>query len=124
MNGKTVLVVDDHTPTREAYAAYLTECGYRVLQAEHGGEAILHFHGSRPDVVLLDLAMPVVDGVEMAESLRRYLSGPRARILAVTGCAPGRERDRMLSLCDDLLEKPCDPAAIEVRIRTLAEVAA
>src|SRR5687768_15489068 len=44
MDRRTILVVDDHAPTREAYASFLLDCGYRVVEAGHGGEAILHIH--------------------------------------------------------------------------------
>ncbi len=123
MERKTVLVVDDHTPTRQGYAAFLSDCGYRVLEAGHGGEAILHTYRQVPDVMLLDLAMPGVDGIETAESLRRYPRTARTRIIGVTGCGDGPERERMRRLCDDLLEKPCDPAMVEARIRRLTEAA-
>lgn len=124
MDGKTVLVVDDHAPTRNGYAAFLSDRGYRVLEARHGGEAILHACQQPPDVVLLDLAMPAVDGIETAEWLRRHARAVRTRIIGVTGCGAGPEQDRMRLLCDDLLEKPCDPATVEARIRLLTELAA
>lgn len=124
MERKTVLVVDDHATTREAYATFLADSGYGVLQAAHGGDAILQIYRHRPDVVLLDLAMPVVDGVETAESLRRCSRTANTRIIAVTGRGPCPELDRMLALCDSLLVKPCDPAVIESTIRSLVEVAA
>lgn len=124
MNPMTVLVVDDHAPTREAYAAFLQDCGYRVIEAAHGGEAILCAHQHRPDVVLLDIAMPVLDGVETAESLRCCLSTARTRILGITGCASSAHLERMKLLCDGLVMKPCAPELIASRIRTLVEVAA
>jgi CheY-like chemotaxis protein len=124
MTRKTVLVVDDHAPTREAYAAFLADCGYRVLQASHGGEAILQVHLHRPDVVLMDIAMPVLDGVQTAESLRACVPTRHVRIVGVTGSASTFERERMTSLCDALLLKPCAPDEVAARIRSLMEVAA
>ena len=124
MTGRTVLVVEDHAPTRRAYAAFLVERGYQVLEATHGGEAILHVHRHRPDLVLLDIALPVLDGVETAESLREYLPAAELRILAVTACESGARRERMRALCDDLLLKPCTPELIASRIGSLLGVAA
>jgi len=124
MDRKTVLVVDDHAPTREAYAAYLTECGFHVLEASHGGEAILHVHRHQPDVVLMDVMMPVLDGVETAESLRGSPATARIRILGVTACESEAEQARMRSVCDDLLLKPCAPALIAARVHSLAFLAA
>lgn len=120
MHQKTVLVVDDHAPTRQAYAAFLVDCGYRVLEAAHGGEAILHVHRHQPDVVLMDMAMPVLDGVETAASLRAH--GPTAGmpILAVTGNPSEVQQERMRRLCDELLLKPCAPETIAARIGALA----
>ena len=124
MTGKTVLVVDDHAPTREAYAAFLADCGFRVLEAAHGGEAILHVHRHRPDVVLMDVVMPVLGGVETAESLRGYPPAANTRILAVTACQSRTEQQRMQAVCDDLLLKPCAPELIASRIRSLVETPA
>jgi two-component system OmpR family response regulator len=124
MSGKTILVVEDHAPTREAYVAFLLDCGYRVLEAAHGGEAILHVHRHRPDLVLLDISMPVLDGVETAESLREYMSAATLRILGVTGCESAVRQERMHAVCDDLLHKPCAPEVIVSRIESLIGVAA
>lgn len=123
MSGKTVLVVEDHAPTREAYALLLAECGYRVLEAAHGGEAILCVHQHRRDLVRMDIALPVLDGVETAQSLREH--GPRAElpILAVTGCESAVRRERMRTICDDLLLKPCAPELITSRIEALLAAA-
>lgn len=122
--GKTVLVVDDDTATREAYAGFLQECGYDVLEAAHGGEAILHVYRHRPDLVLLDISMPVLDGVETAESLRERIPTAELRILGVTGSTSGIRRERMNALCDDVLVKPCAPEEIASRIHALMGLAA
>jgi CheY-like chemotaxis protein len=124
MPPRTVLVVDDHTPTRDAYVEYLADCGYRVVGAAHGGEAMLQAHLHRPDVVLLDIAMPVLNGVEIAAALRAYPPTASMRVVAVTGSGSWTDRERMWELCDTLLEKPCDPCVIAVQIDALAEVAA
>ena len=121
---KTVLVVDDHAPTREAYAALLADCGFHVLEAAHGGEAILHVHRHHPDVVLMDMMMPVLGGVETAESLRGHGATAHTPILAVTGCTSAVEQARMRGLCDELLLKPWPPEAIARRVERLAGMAA
>jgi CheY-like chemotaxis protein len=122
--GKTVLVVDDDALTREAYAEFLQDCGYDVVEAAHGGEAILHVYRHRPALVLLDISMPVLDGVETAESLRERIPASELRILGVTGTATGPRRERMVQLCDDVLVKPCSPEVIASRIGTLIGLAA
>ena len=124
LKGKTILIVDDHAPTRRAYAEFLGDCGFEVLEAAHGGEAILHIHRHRPDAVLMDIAMPVLNGVETAEALRGCPLTARTRILALAGCEPSRECERMRALCDDLLFKPCAPAEVASRVRSLVGIAA
>jgi CheY-like chemotaxis protein len=108
----TILVVDDHVPTRQAYAALLEDCGYHVLEASNGGEAILLVRQHMPDGVLIDIAMPVISGLEAAESLRAYPATAGMPILGVTGSAGRIERERMLGVCDHLLLKPCSPDEI------------
>jgi len=122
MDRTRVLVVDDDAPTREAYAEFLQACGYEVVEAAHGGEAILHVHRHRPDVVLMDISMPVLDGVETAESLRAYARD--LRILGITGSESGPRTERMDALCDGLLTKPCAPDLVASRIRSLMDRAA
>ena len=122
MQKPTVVVVDDHTPTREAYAALLRDCGFRVLEAAHGGEAILLVHRHCPAVVLLDVTMPVLGGLETAACLRAYPPTAHSRILAVTGCTSTAEQSRMKALCDDMLTKPCTPDLLESKVRSLASV--
>lgn len=119
MHAPTILLVDDHAPTREAYAAFLQEHGYAVLQAGHGGEAILLLSAHRTDLVVLDIAMPVLGGIDLAEWLRRDFAGAGLPILAVTGIASSLEQERMRRLCDDVLLKPCEPQVLAARIRAL-----
>lgn len=124
MTRKTILVVDDDAPTRKAYVEFLTDCGYNVLEAAHGGEAIMHVYRHRPDLVLMDITMPVLDGLETAQSLRERSSTANLRILAVTGSQSALKKERMLELCDDVLMKPCAPEVVASRIRTLVQKAA
>jgi CheY-like chemotaxis protein len=123
-NQRTILVVEDDTPTREAYVALLLECGYRVLEAAHGGEAILHVHQHRPDLVLMDISMPVLDGIETAESLRGHRRSATLRIVGVTACESHVQQERMHAVCDDVLQKPCAPELIVSRVQSLLGVAA
>lgn len=124
MTRKTILVVDDDAATRQAYVEFLTDCGYNVLQAAHGGEAIMHVYRHHPDLVLMDITMPVLDGVETAESLRERIPTADLRILALTGSESVLKRARMLELCDDVLTKPCAPEVVASRIRSLVQKAA
>lgn len=79
---------------------------------------------NRPDVVLMDLVMPVLGGVEAAESMREYDSTARIRIIGVTACVSQKEQERMRRVCDELLLKPCAPELIAERIESLVGGAA
>jgi CheY-like chemotaxis protein len=117
----TILVVDDHAPTRQAYAALLEDCGYHVLEAVNGSEAILLVRQFMPDAVLMDIAMPVVTGIQAAESLRADPLTAGTPILGVTGSVGRVERERMAGVCNHLLVKPCSPAEILMYIGSLAK---
>jgi CheY-like chemotaxis protein len=109
---RTILVVDDYAPTRQAYAALLMDCGYAVLEAANGGEAMLLVRQHMPHAVLMDIAIPVGSGLEAAESLRTHPATAGLPILGVTGSAGRIERERMQAVCDHLLLKPCSPDEI------------
>jgi CheY-like chemotaxis protein len=124
MDRRTILVVDDDAPTREAYASFLLDCGYRVVEAGHGGEAILHIHRQRPHAVLMDIVMPGLDGFETALSLRERLPGAHLPLIAVTASRSAVENGRLHGLFDAVLLKPCAPDVIASCVRSMVEAAA
>jgi CheY-like chemotaxis protein len=105
-----VLVVDDDGEHRAMYAEYLPEAGFRALTAADGPEAIATALSAGPDVIILDLAMPGMDGCEVARALR---ADPRTRdtcILALTGHpASGHYVKARAAGCNLFLSKPCSP---------------
>lgn len=104
-----VLVVDDDPDSRAVAREALTRAGFVVSEACDGIDALASVERNRPDVVLLDLAMPRMDGWETA---RRMKKGAAAGIpiVAVTAHALAGDRDRAISAgCDDYLAKPCAP---------------
>jgi CheY-like chemotaxis protein len=117
MQGKTVLVVDDDPDTLHAYAALLEHDGFQVRTARNGGEAIMEVHRDGPDLIVMDLMMPVVGGLEAAESLRGYQKTASIPIIAVTGSQGTPEQERMRRYCDELLIKPCPPETLLERVR-------
>ena len=124
MSPKTVLIVDDHDFIREAYALILEQCGYNVLQAANGGDAIRIVRERHPDLVLMDLAMPVVDGLEAAESLKQYPDTAAIPIIGITANSFVTERERMRRICDAFLLKPCSPKELLAEIGRFTEPAA
>jgi two-component system, cell cycle response regulator DivK len=121
MHRKTILIVEDNAETRGALAVLLEEEGYAVLQAEHGGEGILLAHRRRPDLILMDVAMPVVDGIDAAESLKLSPSTRGIPIVAITGERLRRQHERIRRVCDALLLKPCPPRDILGEVGRLME---
>jgi CheY-like chemotaxis protein len=121
-----VLVVDDHEDTRKLYAGYLARAGFRVLEAEDGEQALRIATSARPRLIVMDLALPVLDGWAATHALKQDERTSRAPVLAFTGHAEREATARALAEgCASVLVKPCLPEALlhEVR-RLLAEDAA
>jgi CheY-like chemotaxis protein len=114
-----VLIVDDAKDNREAYAEYLQYRGFRTTEAGTGQQAIEEFNRSTPDVVLLDMRLPDVPGVEVSRRMRS-MGRSGTTIIALSACV--FEQDiaaAMGSGCDAFLAKPCLPDALVVEIRRL-----
>jgi two-component system, cell cycle response regulator DivK len=114
-----VLVVDDFEDARILYAEALRENGFTVWTASDGAEAVTKAREHRPDAIVMDLAMPVVDGFSATRTLK---SDPTTRgifILAITGHAERSYVDRAYaSHVDAIMLKPCSPLDVVARIRS------
>lgn len=112
-----VLLVDDFEDARLMYGQYLSRSGYRVAEAATGEEALERALHDRPDIILLDILLPGVDGWEVT---RRLKGAPETRsipIIALSALALDRERDRSERAgCDLFLAKPCPPADLAAAI--------
>ena len=117
---RLILIVEDDTDNREGYAEYLTYLGYRVAQAADGESALKAARRLHPDVILLDLALPVLDGWEVA---RQVKSDPRTRdilVVALSACVfPSDVKRATSSGCDLFLDKPCYPQTVADEIQRL-----
>ena len=82
-----VLVVEDYQDAREMYAAYLQFSGYRVAEATNGAEAVEQARATRPDIILMDLALPKMDGWEATRRLKSDERTKHIPIVALTGHA-------------------------------------
>ena len=115
-----VLVVEDYQDAREMYSAYLQFSGYRVAEATNGLEAIETAIELMPDIILMDLALPKVDGWEATKRLK---SDPRTKhipIVALTGHAlAGFAEGAREAGCDAFVTKPCLPDALVAEIRRM-----
>ena len=113
-----VLLVDAYPDAREMYAEYLEFSGFEIVQAGNGVEAIERAHDSHPDVILMDLSLPVMDGWEATRRLKADDTTKDIPVLAVTGHAlSGVSHDAKKAGCDGFITKPCLPEDLVAEIR-------
>ena len=114
---KTILVVDDKSSVRQLLREYLTEIGYEVVPAGDGRQAIYAARHSNPDLILLDIMMPEMDGYEFLRQYRREKDTP---VIVIT--AREEESDAVLGLelgADDYVTKPFDLDVLLARIKAV-----
>ena len=122
---KTVLVVDDEPRIVQLARDYLEHAGFQVTSASDGKEALVAFRTAAPDLIVLDLGLPLVDGLDVARTVRKTSNVP---IVMLTG--RGDEADRVAGLelgADDYVTKPFSPKELVARVRAVlrrAELAA
>ena len=116
----TILLVEDFDDARELYSTCLRSSGYEVIEAVTGIDAIALARSSSPDLILMDLLLPGLDGWQATAELK---SDPRLKhvpIVALTAHALSDERERIARLgCDGFLAKPCLPPDL---IRTVDRI--
>jgi two-component system, cell cycle response regulator DivK len=106
---KRVLLVEDNETIRNAFGILLEESGYEVVQAATGAAALESARGSPPDLVLLDLGLPDMPGLDVARRLSADPDTAAVPILAITGRALETDRDACLAAgCAGYLTKPVD----------------
>lgn len=117
-----VLIVDDFDDNREMFTEFLSFSGYRVAQATTGKEAIEQAFSLLPDLILMDLSLPELDGIEATRCLKRDERTKFIPILALTGHAvAGHSRDARAAGCAAFLTKPCLPEVLLGEIRRMLE---
>lgn len=117
MTGKTVLVVDDEQAIRELLALYLVQEGFTVLEAADGAEALMKNQEHKPDIIILDIMMPVLDGLEVCRQIRKVSQIP---IIMLTSRA--EDDDRILGLelgADDYVTKPFNSREVVARVKAV-----
>ncbi|MEO7966589.1 MAG: response regulator [Gemmatimonadaceae bacterium] len=125
-NGKTVLIVEDNEDNRIVYSTILRHHGFRVSEALDGEEGIAKARRELPDVILMDISIPLIDGWEVTQTLKREPATSGIPVIALTAHAMPGDRERALKGgCDGYLAKPCEPRAVLAEVnRLLAERAA
>ena len=117
MGGETILVVDDESKIVKTVRAYLEDAGFRVATAGDGQTALTVFRHERPALVVLDLGLPGIGGLDVARTLRKESSVP---IIMLT--ARVDETDRLIGLelgADDYVTKPFSPRELVARVRAV-----
>jgi two-component system, cell cycle response regulator DivK len=115
---KRILVVEDQEDNRRILRDLLGNAGYELIEAESGEEALTAVEAQRPDLILMDIQLPVMDGYEVA---RRIKSNPDMKlvpIIAVTSYAlTGDEAKARAAGCNAYISKPYSPRALLAKVR-------
>jgi diguanylate cyclase (GGDEF)-like protein len=115
-----ILVVDDSRTIRAAISSLLARMGHAVIEAENGEQAIARYVADKPDLVLMDVAMPVLDGYEAAKRLRREHPGDWVPIIFLSSMEADQDLDRAIEAGgDDYLVKPVSFVVLNAKIRAL-----
>ncbi len=121
-NQPIVLLVEDELPIRKFLGASLTSAGYRLDEASTGRQALQHASQQPPDLVILDLGLPDIDGQEVLKQLREWLAAP-----VIVFSARDHEQQKITALdhgADDYLTKPFSTGELLARIRAALRHAA
>ncbi len=121
-NRALILVVDDFQDNREMYAEYLVYSGFRVAEAANGLEALEKTLQLKPDLVLMDLSLPGIDGWEATRRLKSDARTQSIPVVALTGHAlAGHSKVAANAGCDAFIAKPCLPEVLVRDIRQMLQ---
>lgn len=119
-----ILVVDDYQDAREMYAEYLQYSGFRVAEAGTGNEALAQAFALKPDLILMDLSLPGMDGWEATRQLKADERTKHIPVVALTGHAlAGASDGAKRAGCDSFVTKPCLPDDLVVEVRRMLSAA-
>ena len=120
----TVLLVDDDIHNQKIFETVLRHSGFAVRQAGNGEEALREARTHHPDVILMDLSIPVIDGWECTRQLKADETTRSIIILALTAHAMHGDEERALAAgCDGYLSKPISPRKLVEEVKTRLHVA-
>ena len=117
MSTQTVLLADDDAKIRELLELYLTKEGFAVVHASDGAEAILKAQQLKPDLIVLYIMMPVMDGMEVCRQVRKF---SRVPVIMLTARLEDEDRIQGLELgADDYVSKPFNPRELVARVKAV-----
>jgi len=115
---KPILVVEDQEDNRRILRELLTNAGYEIIEAENGEEALAVVARERPDLILMDIQLPLLDGYEVTRRIKADPALRAIRIIAITSFAlSGDESKARAAGCDAYVTKPYNPRALLAKIR-------
>ncbi len=108
--GKRALIADDNEKNRKLLRVILGKSGYETTEAQDGARALALARELRPDIILMDYRMPVMNGIEVTRALKADAATASIPVFIVTSSAMDGDRDRIIreSGCDELYTKPID----------------
>jgi two-component system sensor histidine kinase BarA len=117
---RTILVVDDFDDTRLLLRTWLQKKGFRVIEAEDGNRAVDAAQRNRPDLIIMDVEMPDLDGLEATRRIRNLSNFDGVPIVAVSAYGADQYRELALAAgCDEYMSTPFEPEELERLIRSL-----
>src|SRR5262245_64573991 len=116
----TILLVEDNDMNRDLIAQYLGHYGYEVLIAREGSAAVELARATTPDLILMDISLPVLDGWEATRQIKAAPETERIPVIALTAHAMAGDREKAIGAgCDDFDTKPVDFARLVEKIEAL-----
>ncbi|MFC1503821.1 response regulator transcription factor [Spirochaetota bacterium] len=117
---KTILVIDDEKEIRELLSKFFSEAGYQVLTAENGLRLISSIETEKVDLILLDIMMQWISGIDLCRSLRKNPDYTGTKIIFMTGKSSTIDKEEGFKVgCDDYFIKPFDMKKLLVRVQEL-----
>lgn len=116
----TILVVDDFDDSRLLLRTWLERKGFHVIEAENGNQAVAQAESKRPDLIIMDLEMPELDGLAATRKIRTIKELDNVPVVAVSAYGAEQFRDEALAAgCNEYVSTPFEPEALEQLIRSL-----
>jgi two-component system cell cycle response regulator DivK len=117
---RSILLVEDFDDTRLMMKLWLSKNGYRVIEAENGPEAIELAESEQPDLIIMDLMMPGMDGLDATRRIREHASLQKTPIVVVSAYGADEYRERALAAgCNEYVATPFEPSALNDLIKSL-----
>ena len=115
---KVILLVEDNEMNRDMLSRRLQRKGYAVITAEDGEKGLLLARSEMPDLILMDISIPIIDGWEATQVLKHDPETHHIPIIALTAHALASDREKAMEVgCDGYLAKPCEPRAVVAEVQ-------